>query len=402
MSRQARRAMRFYLAYLPVALSAALMAGESGGTEYALSVEVPTASVEAMNEAIQRGIDFLLERQNPNGSWGSPRNTKGLNIYAPAPGAHDAFRSAVTSLCLSALTEAGGDAAQAQEAIRRGETWLLGNLPRLRRATPDALYNVWGHSYSIQALVRRIQATPPADRRRKELEELLQEQIGFLKRYETVDGGWSYYDFQIGAKKPTASPTCFTTATGLIALWEAKGIGFEPPADLIDRALTSIRRQQKPDFSYLYGEYMRWRPMYLINRPGGSLGRSQACNLALRLWGDRKITNEVLKLWLERLINRNLWLDIGRKRPIPHESWFQVAGYFFYYGHYYAARCIEELPPKDRPPLQKRLAAIILRLQEKDGSWWDYPFYDYHQQYGTAFALMTLERCRKLPVERSW
>ena len=32
--------------------------------------------------------------------------------------------------------------------------------------------------------------------------------------------------------------------------------------------------------------------------------------------------------------------------------------------------------------------------QEKDGSWWDYPLYDYHQPYGTAFALMTLARCR--------
>jgi hypothetical protein len=33
--------------------------------------------------------------------------------------------------------------------------------------------------------------------------------------------------------------------------------------------------------------------------------------------------------------------------------------------------------------------------QEKDGSWWDFPLYDYHQQYGTAFALLSLARCRK-------
>ena len=38
----------------------------------------------------------------------------------------------------------------------------------------------------------------------------------------------------------------------------------------------------------------------------------------------------------------------------------------------------------------------MLDRQEKDGSWWDYPLYDYHQPYGTAFALMTLHRC--LPV----
>ena len=78
-----------------------------------------------------------------------------------------------------------------------------------------------------------------------------------------------------------------------------------------------------------------------INRPGGSLGRSQACNLALRLWGDKRITDDVLKTWLDRLFARNGWLDIGRKRPIPHESYFQVAGYFYYFGHYYAALCID-------------------------------------------------------------
>jgi hypothetical protein len=33
-----------------------------------------------------------------------------------------------------------------------------------------------------------------------------------------------------------------------------------------------------------------------------------------------------------------------------------------------------------------------LALQEKDGSWWDFPMYDYHQQYGTSFALMALKR----------
>jgi hypothetical protein len=37
----------------------------------------------------------------------------------------------------------------------------------------------------------------------------------------------------------------------------------------------------------------------------GSLERSQACNLALKLWGDPRITEGVLKEWLDRLITRN-------------------------------------------------------------------------------------------------
>jgi hypothetical protein len=103
----------------------------------------------------------------------------------------------------------------------------------------------------------------------------------------------------------------------------------------------------------------------------------------------------VIRTWLDRLFARNLWLDIGRKRPIPHESWFQVAGYFFYFGHYYAGLCIEQLPKTDRAPFQAQLAHVILPLQEKDGSWWDFPLYDYHKPYGTAFALMTLQRTQR-------
>jgi hypothetical protein len=167
------------------------------------------------------------------------------------------------------------------------------------------------------------------------------------------------------------------------------------PDDLIKGVVAATQRQRNPDFSYLYGEYLKYTPVMPINRPGGSLGRSQACNLALRLWGDKKVTDAVMKAWLDRLFARNGWLDMARERPIPHESYFMVAAYFFYFGHYYAGLSIGQLPSQDRAFYQDHLATVILRLQNKDGSWWDFPMYGYHQQYGTAFALMTLKCCRR-------
>ena len=348
---------------------------------------------EAIDAAIRRGIGFLVADQNPNGSWGSATRTKALNIYAPIPGAHHAFRTAVTALCISALIEADDPRPEAKAALARGEEWMLGFLPRLRRATPRAVYNVWGHAYAIQALVRmHNRAGDPA--RRQRIRELIQDQIGFLGRYESVDGGWGYYDFRAQTRKPSSRPNSFTTATPLIALKEAEEIGIRAPEKLVRRAVAAIQRQRKPDFTYLYSSGFKFAPMAQINRPGGSLGRSQACNAALRMWGDEAVTDAILKTWLDRLAARDGWLGMGRKRPVPHESWMAVAGYFFYYGHYYAGYCIELLPPADRPHFQHHLAALILPLQEKDGSWWDYPLYDYHQPYGTAFAVMTLLRCR--------
>jgi hypothetical protein len=364
----------------------------------------PIAPVDRVRvlAAIERGVDFLLQKQNKDGSWGSATRTKDLNIYAPVPGAHDAFRTGSTALVLSALIEIRRDLAkdlsserveQIDQAVARSEQWLMSSLPNLRRATGDALYNVWGHGYALKALTRMHQQRSADDPTREAIVSLIEQQFAALQRYESVDGGWGYYDFRYKAARPTSDSTSFTSASVLVGLYEAQAIGVEPPKRLVERAVASLKRQQKPDFSYLYGEYLKYTPMREINRPGGSLGRTQSCNLALRLWGDAGITDNVVKHWLWRLYLRNGWLDIGRKRPVPHESWFQVAGYFYYYGHYYAALSLELLPAEEQAPYQGMLAELMLERQEENGAWWDYPLYDYHESYGTGYALMTLLRC---------
>ena len=123
------------------------------------------------------------------------------------------------------------------------------------------------------------------------------------------------------------------------------------------------------------------------------MGRSLACLVAQRAWEEKVDFPADYHLCLNRLFDRNLWLDIGRKRPVPHESYFAVAGYFFYYGHYYGALALDELEGEQRVKFQGKMGALLTRLQETDGSWWDYPLYDYHQPYGTGFALQSLVRC---------
>lgn len=359
-------------------------------------VPLPAAELE---QSLRRGVDFLLARQNANGSWGSANITRPGEVLAPVPGAHHAFRAAVTSLCISALIETGGDRPEVSAALDRAETWLFDELPRVRRADPAVFYNSWAHAYAIAALVQMLDRTPDDEARARRIRQGIAQQIEMLERYEVVDGGWAYYDFEARTRTPSGSTISFVTATVLVVLDEARRAGVTVPERAIERAKASILRQRNPDFSYLYGEYLKARPMREINRPSGSLGRSQACNAAMRLWGDPLVTDAVLATWLDRLFARNGWLDIGRKRPIPHESWCQVAGYFFYYGHYYAALCIELLPEDQRERHQEQLARLLVPLQERDGSWWDFPLYDYHQQYGTALALMSLHRCRRASAE---
>ena len=89
-------------------------------------VEFPTEA--AIKATIDKGSSFLKKRQNVNGSWGSARQTKGLNIFAPVPGSHRAFQLAVTALSTAALIEnKGGDPAYA-ESVQRDRQRLINEL----------------------------------------------------------------------------------------------------------------------------------------------------------------------------------------------------------------------------------------------------------------------------------
>ena len=368
---------------------------------------------EAIRKSLERGIDHLLDSQRKNGAWGSAATSRYYQITAPVPGAHQAFRAAVSGLAVQALIESE-DAFQGERrekissAIQRGQQWLLEHSNKLRRAEPDVwgqwpgakfftLYNVWGHSYVIQAAVKLHQRAEGNSKLQSELKQLVEYHVDRLERCSYINGGWGYYDMVARTKIPSGSPIGFTTATVLIALKDAATLGVEFPEKLTKRALASILRQRNPDFSYAYGEYLRMYPRYGINRPAGSLGRSQSCNLAMRLYGDQLVTEDVLRTWLKRLIARNGWLSMSRKRHIPgqspHFADFGVAGYFFYYGHYYAALCMQQLPEDEHAYYQGHLANILLPLQEKDGSWWDFLLYDYHKAAGTSMAVSTLIRC---------
>lgn len=345
--------------------------------------------------AMRRGVDFLISAQNPNGSWGGPTMTKGLNIYAPIPGAHHAFRAGSSGTALYGILETGDMRPETQECIDKAEAYFLRELPRLRRADLTTTYNVWGHAYGLRALSKLYEYRTGDPAKQSAIRNLAQQQIDMLQRYEDVDRGWGYLDFDAYTRKPSGIPTCFTTATVLIAMYEAgETMGVLLPEKEVKRAVAAIQDQRTPDFSYVYSISHRYRPRYGINRPGGSLARSQVCSAALRYFGDEAITDDILKVWLDRFVLRNGWLDIARKRPIPHETHFSNSGYFYYYGFFYATDCIAFLPGKDRANYHRHLARILLEKQEKDGSWWDYPLYTYHQPYGTGYALATLARGR--------
>ncbi|GAA5123825.1 hypothetical protein JIN84_11875 [Luteolibacter yonseiensis] len=361
------------------------------------SASAAEATPEAVNTAIKRGVDFLLADQNENGSWGSATRTKALNIYAPLPGAHHAYRAGASGLALAGIIDADDNRPEVKACIEKAAAWTAAELPNLRRADQTTTYNVWGHAYGLRAISRLyLRENDPA--KKAAWIRLAQEQVDLANRYEDVNGGWGYLDIydNLTTRKPSGIPTSFTTASVLLAMDQARSVmNVKLDDKLVTHAIAGLNAQRTPDFSYVYSFTHRMKPRVDINRPAGSLARSQACNAALRVFGEKAVTDEVLITWADRFIAREGFLGNVRKRPVPHEGQFRIAGYFYYYGIYYFTESVKLLPKEKHAAYARQLAGILLDRQEKDGSWWDYPLYDYHQPYGTGYSLMALAWCRE-------
>jgi hypothetical protein len=342
--------------------------------------------------AIRRGVDYLVASQNKDGSWGSPASNL-WDIYAPVPGSFTTFGVAVTALSTSALLEAAADEPKALAAVERARTWLLANHGKAKRITADVLYNVWAQAYAIEAFCRLLdREKDPA--RQKDLRDAIATDVDLLRRFEFVDGGWGYYNFDVVVQQPEHGATSFTTATVLVALAAAKARGVAVPERLVSRGLSLIETCRKPDWAFAYSWEHRFSPQGRINKTKGSLARTPVCMDAYAAWG-KAVPPESVAQALDDLERYGHFLLIARKYPIPHEAWYQNSGYFCFYGYYYASILVGHAPEEGRAKWNAQIAAKLVPIQEKDGSWWDYQLYSYHKPYGTAYVLMALAYGRR-------
>jgi hypothetical protein len=382
-----RRRMRLSLLLifiLPLALSSCAPAlHRSAATQGARPAT--NASANQYSDSIRRGVEFLVQSQQPQGYWGTGTQTRGFEVYSMVPGSHDAFRVGTTALCIMALHQAGE-----RTAHDKALNWLLEH-GDARRDDGSLLYNTWAHIYATEALA--IEMRSNSDPR---IAKQAQWHIQQMVHYASYDGGWNYYDFDAHTQLGSMSGTSFETAAGLVALYEARRSGLHVPPRLVELAVHRLEDARLPDGAFLYGADYKYYPQIPANRPRGAAGRTQPANYALLLWNSPKTNVEDAVAGLKIFWDDHNFLEMGRKRPWPHEAWYQTSGYYYYFDHYYASLLIERLPVGQRTEDARKLATFVQPHQESDGSWWDYAMWDYHKPYGTAFAVMTLLNCQRI------
>ena len=197
-------------------------------------------------------------------------------------------------------------------------------------------------------------------------------------------------------KKPSGSTISFVTAAVLVALHEARqaGVGsapavdrsrdgVDPPAAQAGFLLPLRRISQVPADAADQPPRRQPGPVAGLQRGHAALGRPA---------GDRRRASGPGSIGCSRGTCGSTSAGNGPSRTSRGSRWPAISST----SATTTRRCASSSSPKaQRPPFQDQLAHVLLRLQEKDGSWWDFPMFDYHQQYGTAFALMSLKRTCK-------
>ncbi len=350
----------------------------------------PTA--QEVRSAMDRGLALLIREQNPDGSWGGPRNKTFTDSFASSA-THDAWIAGTTGLVCTALLEVG-NTDETRRAVDRGLGYLIKNADVKRPAEWD-IDNVWGMIYGLEGLSRALalpRYTPPgaSSALHEPMRQAAVTMLAGLERYQAPNGGWAYYANPHAAWRPDWG-TSFTTAVGVLALLDARAVGLPVKDKVLQAAVRCVKHSRLPTGAYTYSIEPISSPARLthINQVKGSLSRIQVCNLALSRAGEPMPAAE-LERGMDLFVQYHKFLDCGLRKPIPHEAYYAVAAYFYLFGHCYAADVIATLPPESRRRYWPVLQREVLKTQESDGGFWDFWISSHTKPYGTAFSLLAL------------
>ena len=297
---------------------------------------------------------------------------------------------AANALVLTALMKAD-ETPERRRALTKGLLWFATTRMPKRGSDWDADH-MWPTLYGFDTLVRAMQHPIAADPElRAMIERRGREFLSVLEKCQSPKGGWAYYDDPPFTRRPTWA-TSFCTALILPSLRDAAELGWPVEPKVIERATRYVERCRLPNGAYEYD--LRPVPRITggehINRTKGSLSRIQVCNWALHELGSDKVDLDSIREGLEQFIEEHKFLDIARMRPIPHEAYYANAGYFYFFGHYYAAQVIQHLPKEEREAWHRKLRPHVLKTLRKNGSASDFLASPYTILAGSSFAALTL------------
>jgi hypothetical protein len=322
-----------------------------------------TKAADAIDNATAKGVAYLISKQDKRGAI---RETD----------AHETAITALGALAIAAMGHLPSDPTPEGESIQKALSFIIFGDRQDREGYFGGKdgSRMYGHGITTLFLSEMLGMGTNASQD-EALKRCTQQAVELILRSQKVakrngtEGGWRY--------TPQASDSDLSVSIWqLMALRAAKDAGISVPKDAIDAAVGYIKRSFKDTgrvntpvgFSYEINQTPVW---------------STAAEglLALQVCGEYDAKEVLLTAdWLLQ------------NPPKPGTSWF-------YYGTYYYAQGMYQRGGEHAESSAKRVAEVILALQDDDGSWKISGGNEGNRIYRTAMALLSLSvKYHYLPI----
>lgn len=277
---------------------------------------------EAADLAIERGLQYLLTTQNPDGSWSNPDGN---------------FHMAGTSLALMAFMVKGHFPGFGRHgaALDRAKEFLLKKAEESSTGYAGGMYE---HGLFTLALSELWGMTANAEDN-KRIQVALERAVQVILRAQSPLGGWRY------TARPDSGQDTSVTAMVFVSLASARQAGILVPTETIDRVVSYLRDQVWNEESGGFG-YQGNTGTTLSCTAGGAYA-AQLCGMRETEWVQASI----------RYLENN-------PKIFNHEE----IGYYFY-AHYYAIQAMVQAGEEHYTKWYPQIRDALLALQQPDGSW---------------------------------
>lgn len=276
---------------------------------------------EAADLAIERGFQFLIKTQKPDGSWAKEDGT---------------FATAGTSLGLMAFMVKGHFPGFGPhgEALNRAKEYLL---KKAEDSSTGYLGGMYEHGLYTLCLSELWGMT--ADKKdNKRIQVQLERAVQVILRAQSPLGGWRYH------ARPDCGQDTSVTAMVFVALASARQAGVLVPTETIERVVEYLRDQVWDEKTGGFG--YQGRGNTLACTAGGAYA-AQLCGKRDEEWVQAAIK------YLEnspKVFNRK---EIG----------------YYYYVHYYAMSAMVLAGPDHYAKWYPQIRDALISLQQPNGSW---------------------------------
>lgn len=298
-------------------------------------------------QAIERGLQYLVRSQRADGSFGSGTNYEG--------------HVAVTALSGMAMLASGSSPGRGPygEPLERAVDYVLDNVTATGLITAPEHRNMnpmYGHGFATLFLAE-VYGMTNDDRIRDKLKLA----VKLIISSQNKEGGWRY--FPVRREADVSATVC-----QMMALRAARNAGIAVPKSTVDACVEYIRRCQNPDGGFAY----------MLS--GGGMGMGSLM--------PRSAAGVVV------LYNAGVYEDPQIERGLRYlqEQAFQPMQFrqegFYYYGQYYAAQAMWYAGGDNWRRWFPRVRDDLISQQQVAGNWTDSTVCP---EYGTAMACIVLQ-----------